>query len=153
MDIEGENRQNQQEIRYLMIRSWQAKEIIDLYRAGGWWDMGWNSESLAPLIRGSFLFIVALDTRTGNAIGMGRIIADSSSDGYIQDLVVLPGYRNLGIGSQIAKILRSLGQALGLSWLGLIAAPEAESIYKRAGFTPMERYTPMNLEQGNHDTQ
>ncbi|MDV0441376.1 GNAT family N-acetyltransferase [Methanorbis furvi] len=157
MDIGEENRQNQPEIKYLMIRNWQTKEIIDLYRAGGWWEMGWNPGGIAPLIRGSFLFIIALDSATGSAVGMGRIIADGSSDGYIQDVAVLPSYRNLGIGSKIAEILRSLGQTLGLSWLGLIAAPEAEGIYKRAGFSPMERYTPMNLEQERpnryHDTQ
>ena len=76
------------DITYLAVRSWDDTEIIDLYRAGGWWEMGWSPAGIAPLMRGSFLFIIALDTTTGHAVGMGRIIADGSSDGYIQDVVV-----------------------------------------------------------------
>ncbi len=164
MDTEKENIQkysesekNQSEIRYLMIRNWNTAEILNLYRAGGWWEIGWNPDGIAPLIRGSFLFIIALDTATGCAVGMGRIIADGSSDGYIQDVAVLPDYRTRGIGSKLAELLRGIGLALGLSWLGLIAAPEAEGIYKRAGFSPMQHHTPMNLDQERpnryHDTQ
>ncbi|MDR3102391.1 MAG: GNAT family N-acetyltransferase [Methanocalculaceae archaeon] len=150
-------RKNNQEIVYLAIRNWQASEIIDLYRAGGWWDMGWNPASIAPLIHDSFLFVIALDTLTDHAIGMGRIIADGSSDGYVQDIAVLHTYRERGIGTTIAVLLRSLGVALGLSWLGLISAPGKENLYKRAGFFPMENYTPMNLDEershGYHDAQ
>ncbi|MCZ9311776.1 MAG: GNAT family N-acetyltransferase [Methanocorpusculum sp.] len=145
------------EIVYRMIRSWNEAEIIDLYRAGGWWEMGWSPSGITPLIRGSFLFIIALDTTTDQAVGMGRIIADGSSDGYIQDVAVLHNYRERGIGTTIATLLHSLGAALGLSWIGLISAPGKENIYKRAGFSPMENYTPMNLNEERpnryHDTQ
>ncbi len=55
---------------------------------------------LPRLIRGSFLFAVAVDRKTGHAVGMGRVISDGVSDGYIQDLVVLPEYRKTGIGAQ-----------------------------------------------------
>ena len=41
------------------------------------------------LIRGSFLFAVAIDISTGRAVGMGRVISDGIADAYIQDLVVL----------------------------------------------------------------
>lgn len=145
------------EITYLAVRRWDDTEIIDLYRAGGWWEMGWSPAGIAPLMRGSFLFIIALDTITGHAVGMGRIIADGSSDGYIQDVVVHHNYRERGIGTTIATLLRRLGAALGLSWIGLISAPGKENIYKRAGFSPMENYTPMNLDEERpnryHDTQ
>ena len=164
MDTEGEKSPEQNnpekknpEIIYQAIRSWDESEIIDLYRAGGWWEMGWNPAGIAPLIRGSFLFIIALDTTTRQAVGMGRIIADGSSDGYIQDLAVHHNYRERGIGTTIASLLRTLGAALGLSWIGLIAAPGKENLYKRAGFSPMPHYTPMNLDEERpdryHDTQ
>ena len=164
MDKEGEKspepekpEKKNQGIVYRAIRNWNESEIIDLYRAGGWWEIGWNPAGIAPLIRGSFLFIIALDTTTGQTIGMGRIIADGSSDGYIQDVAVLHTYRERGIGTTIATLLRSLGTALGLSWIGLISAPGKENIYKRAGFSPTENYTPMNLDEERpnryHDTQ
>lgn len=164
MDVEGEKTpepENQgkknPEIVYQAIRSWDESEIIDLYRAGGWWEMGWSPAGIAPLIRGSFLFIIALDTTMNQAVGMGRILADGSSDGYIQDVAVHHRYRERGIGTTIAILLRSLGAALGLSWIGLISAPGKENIYRYAGFSPMKNYTPMNLDGERpdryHDTQ
>jgi len=156
--FEQENpRKKHPEIVYRVIRSWDESEIIDLYRAGGWWEMGWSPSGIIPLMHGSFLFIIALDTITDQAVGMGRIIADGSSDGYIQDVAVHHKYRERGIGTMIATLLRSLGAALGLSWIGLISAPGKENIYKHAGFSPMENYTPMNLDEERpnryHDTQ
>lgn len=143
-ELEKPGKKNQG-IAYRAIRNWSESEIIDLYRAVGWWEMGWKPEDIASMMHSSFLFIIALDTTTGRAIGMGRIIADGSSDGYIDDVAVLPTYRERGIGTTIATLLRSLGTALGLSWIGLISAPGKENIYKRAGFFPMENYTPMSL--------
>ncbi|HJJ90332.1 MAG TPA: GNAT family N-acetyltransferase [Methanocorpusculum sp.] len=134
------------EIVYRAIRNWNESEIVDIYRAGGWWEMGWDITNITSLIHGSFLFIIAIDVTTGHAIGMGRIIADGTSDGYIQDVAVLHHYRKRGIGTTIVTLLRSLGNALGLSWLGLISAPGKENIYKHAGFSIMKNYTPMNID-------
>jgi ribosomal protein S18 acetylase RimI-like enzyme len=157
MDLKEDTSFKQMKIVYRMIRSWDESEIIDLYRAGGWWEMGWNPSGILPMMRGSFLFIIALDTTTDQAVGMGRIIADGSSDGYIQDVVVHCNYRQCGIGTTIATLLCNLGTAFGLSWMGLISAPGEENIYKRAGFSLMEHYTPMNIDEERpnryHDTQ
>lgn len=143
------------EITYRAIRKWPDTEIIDLYRAGGWWEMGWDKTSITPLIRGSYLFIIALDTTTGRAIGMGRILSDGVSDGYIQDIVVLPNYRERGIATTIAHLLKNLSTASGITWIGLIAAPGRHSLYQRAGFSQMNNHTPMNLDHtpSHHDTQ
>lgn len=127
------------------VSSWNASEILDLYRTGGWWDMGWNTSNIAQIIRGSFIFVIAHD-ENNHAFGMGRIIADGSSDGYIQDLVVLPEYRGRGIGGRIAKTLRHLGSLHGLSWIGLISAPGKERLYTKAGFDEMKNFTPMLFE-------
>lgn len=143
------------EITYRAIRNWLDTEIIDLYRASGWWKMGWDKTSITPLIRGSYLFIIALDTTTGRAIGMGRILSDGVSDGYIQDIVVLPQHRERGIATQITHHLTTLATAHGLTWIGLIAAPGRHNLYQRARFSPMDNYTPMNLNHPSppHDTQ
>jgi len=70
-----------------------------------WWKEEYDPKELPQLILGSFLFVVAVDMKTGRAIGMGRVISDGVSDGYIQDLVVLPEYRKTGIGSRIVSVL------------------------------------------------
>ena len=148
---------NLQNITFALTTNWPADEIIELYRAGGWWEMGWNPNGIAPLMRGSYLYLIAIDTTTKSAVGMGRLIADGSSDAYFQDISVLPEYRTRGIGREIVRILRSLGKAYGLSWMGLIAAPEKENFYLHQGFSPMPDYTPMLLDEERpnryHDTQ
>lgn len=108
--------------------------------------MGFDSAEIEVIIRGSFFFAVAFDENK-NAVGMGRIIADKTSDGYIQDVVVFPEYRNTGIGSRIVSALKKLGDLYGLKWLGLISAPGKENFYNRAGFSPMINYTPMLFEK------
>lgn len=128
------------------VRTWNADEIIDLYRAGGWWEMGYDKAVIPRLLDGSFLVIIAIDEEK-NAVGMGRLISDSASDAYIQDVVVFPEYRGRGIGSRIVSALKKLALAYGHSWLGLISAPGKEEFYRRAGFSGMEHYTPMLKEK------
>jgi ribosomal protein S18 acetylase RimI-like enzyme len=126
-----------------LIHSWDEDEIADLYRAGGWWKEEYRVEELRHLIRGSFLFAVATDEKTGRAIGMGRVLSDGVSDGYIQDLVVLPEYRKSGIGSLIVSTLVKKCHEKGLTWIALIAEPDSDSFYIPLGFQKMENYVPM----------
>lgn len=126
-----------------LVHSWDEVEIANLYRAGGWWKEEYNPEDISRLIRGSFLFAVAIDTKTGRAIGMGRVISDGVSDGYIQDLVVFPEYRKTGIGTQIISTLVKKCVERGISWIGLIAEPATEKFYHPFGFRPMEGHTPL----------
>jgi ribosomal protein S18 acetylase RimI-like enzyme len=125
------------------VHAWNGNEIADLYRAGGWWKEEYEVEELPQLIRGSFLFAVAIDQTTGRAIGMGRVISDGVSDGYIQDLVVLPEYRKAGIGTQLVSILVKKCVKSGITWIGLVAEPGTEKFYLPFGFHPMKGYTPL----------
>jgi len=63
---------------------------VDLYRAGGWWqeEPAWRA-AIPQMIRGSLCFLLAREPG-GRVVGMGRVISDGASDGYIQDVVVLP---------------------------------------------------------------
>ncbi len=126
-----------------LVHSWDEIEIADLYRAGGWWKEEYDPGELRHLIQGSYLFAVAVDTKTGRAIGMGRVISDGVSDGYIQDLVVLPEYRKTGIGTQIVSTLVKKCVEQGVFWIGLIAEPDTEKFYLPLGFQPMEGHTPL----------
>lgn len=126
-----------------LVHSWDEGEIADLYRAGGWWKEEYRVEEIRYLIRGSFLFAIAKDEKTGRAIGMGRVLSDGVSDGYIQDLVVLPDYRKNGIGSQIVSLLVKTCRNNGLTWIALIAEPDSDSFYSPLGFQKMKGYVPM----------
>jgi len=126
-----------------LVDAWDDEEIVQLYCAGGWWKDEYDPKTLPDLIRGSFAFAVAIDRKTGHAIGMGRVLSDGVSDGYIQDLVVLPEYRNKGIGKEIvAALVRQCSHA-GITWIGLIAEPGTESFYQPLGFGLMQGHVPL----------
>jgi GNAT superfamily N-acetyltransferase len=131
------------DIAIQLVHAWDELEIANLYRAGGWWKEEYDQRELPRLIRGSLLFAVAVDLKTGHAVGMGRVISDGVSDGYIQDLVVLPEYRKTGIGAQIVSTLVKKCVERGISWIGLIAEPDTEKFYLPFGFHPMEGHVPL----------
>lgn len=128
-----------------IVSTWDADEIVALYRAGGWWKEEWTPEGIAPLVAGSFCFIVA--TEGERAVGMGRAISDGCSDAYLQDIVVLPACQGRGIGAAILRALVAFCRERGLTWIGLIAQPGTAPFYAREGFAVMEGHIPMLLEE------
>ena len=137
MNVVGDN------IVVQLVRSWDNNEIADLYRAGGWWKEEYDPAAISSLIQGSFSFAVAVEKKSGKAIGMGRVISDGVSDGYIQDLVVLPDYRNSGIGKELISVLVKRCIQSGITWIALIAEPDTEHFYLPFGFLPMQGHVPL----------
>lgn len=130
-------------IEIKFVKNWPEKEIIELYKAGGWWKDHYYSKGIKPLIHGSFAFVVVVDNLKGKTIGMGRIISDGTSDAYIQDLVVLPEYRKQGIGKKLVETLLNHCLSNGLIWIGLISEPGQDGFYKSLGFKNMKNHIPM----------
>lgn len=139
---------NKEEIEIRIVDKWPENEIVKLYKAGGWWKDRYNPAGLKYLINGSFAFAVAIDKKSKKAIGMGRLISDGVSDAYIQDLVVLPEYRDKGIGREIVKTLINHCKKKGVYWLGVIAEPDQDGFYSNLGFKQMKNYIPMKYEKG-----
>jgi len=138
---------NAKNIEIKFVDSWPEDEIVELYKAGGWWKKSYSSSGINPLIKGSFAFAVVIDKKYQKAIGMGRIISDGVSDAYIQDLVILPKYRCKGIGKQLVKSLLEKCSSAGLLWIGLIAEPDQDAFYSPLGFKQMLKYVPMKYEK------
>jgi aralkylamine N-acetyltransferase len=134
------------QIRVELVRSWREEQIAELYRAAGWWKEGMDQTRVNELIRGSFLFGVAIDITTGKAVGMGRVISDGVADAYIQDLAVLPEWRNFGVGKMIIETLLEECRSRKIAWIGLIAEPGKEDFYSTLGFRPMAGHVPMLLD-------
>lgn len=130
-------------IEILFVDKWKNEEIVSLYRDGDWWEESWDTKGLDALISGSFLFAVAFDRKENLAAGMGRVISDGISDGYIQDLVVKKEYRGRGIGKKILHALVSESEKKGLTWIGLIAEPKTSGFYDAEGFSVMKEHIPM----------
>ncbi|MBP2132891.1 ribosomal protein S18 acetylase RimI-like enzyme [Methanomicrobium sp. W14] len=131
------------EIEVRFVKDWPEDEIVNLYREGKWWDESWKSDGISDLIKGSFIFAIAIDMKTKTAVGMGRIISDGVSDGYIQDLVIKKDFRSKGIGRKLLNSLVEEARSGGLTWIGLIAEPDTENFYKSEGFSVMKDHTPM----------
>jgi ribosomal protein S18 acetylase RimI-like enzyme len=130
-------------VEILFVDSWNAEEIVQLYKAGGWWKDTYDSSKIQTLISGSFAFAVIVETRSGKAIGMGRLISDGVADAYIQDLVIFPQYRGFGYGKQLCRKLIDHGISKGLRWIGLIAEPGNEQFFLDIGFKLMKDHYPM----------
>ena len=135
---------NNQNIAYEVVNAWDAKEIVNLYESAGWWKNSADAwDAIAPLIKGSFAFMVATDGE--KTVGMGRAISDGASDAYIQDVVVLPEYQKLGIGKNIINSLTKYCVEKNIVWIGLIAEPGTLPFYEKLGFKAMHGFVPMRF--------
>jgi aralkylamine N-acetyltransferase len=135
--------------RIELVKSWEEEPIVELYRIGGWWKENMDASRLPELIRGSFLFAIAIDVINERVVGMARVISDGVADAYIQDLVVLPAWRNKGVGKMIVSKLLECCRSRGISWIGLIAQPGTDSFYRSLGFVQMEGCMPMFFREGS----
>lgn len=121
----------------------QIRQIVDLYRAQGWWQSSDDRTErlVSKLIAGSHCFVIAIDGES--IVGMGRVISDGVSDAYIQDLMVRLDRRKQGIGQLILQTLLERLHTNGIHWIGLIAEPGSGNLYRRAGFRVMSDSVPM----------
>ena len=120
-------------------------EMRALFQAGDWWEPEWNDHILGEIVRQSFSFVVAV-TPDNRWIGMGRIISDGVSDAYLQDIVVLPEWRDKGIGTALVHKLMNICKDANIGWIGVIAGPDTEYFYRQFGFARMGGYVPMRYE-------
>ena len=139
---------DQDQIRIEIVKAWEEDPIAELYKAGGWWKDYMDKTKIPKLIKGSYLFAVAINTSTGRTIGMGRAISDGIADAYIQDLVVVPDSSNKGVGGMIVSALIEQCILNGISWIGLIAQPGTDNFYRSHGFEPMAGHVPMIYQRG-----
>lgn len=140
---------NEGEVDIFAVREWDARALVDLYRAGGWWKEEWDPSEIPVLIRSTFSFVVAVHRQSGRTVGMGRAISDGVSDAYIQDLVVLPEFRGRGVGRGLLEKLVGICRSRGISWIALVAEPGTSDFYKETGFVEMEGHIPMRYRGGD----
>ena len=101
-------------------------------------DAGWNAVDREAVARGlpaSLAAVVARDA-DGRLVGMGRVVGDGGVYLYLQDVIVLSGWRDRGIGSRITEALLDHVRTLGGpgTFVGLMAAGGAGPFYERFGF-------------------
>jgi spermidine synthase len=114
-----------------------------LYEAAGWWGPRDTEETVAAILRGSACVAAAFSGE--GLIGFGRVLSDSCSDAFVQDVFVLPEWRGQGVGSALVAALCGWCRERGMGWIGLVAQPGTEGLYRRLGFTPLEGHVAMRL--------
>jgi ribosomal protein S18 acetylase RimI-like enzyme len=130
-------------VDYETVTSAPVEEIVELYKAGGWWQESPEARAAIPLmIKGSFCFMVARSVES-RIIGMARVISDGYSDAYIQDVVVLANHRGRGVGRELIRRLTQFCISRKISWIGLVAEPGTQELYEDLGFGPLVGYQPM----------
>jgi ribosomal protein S18 acetylase RimI-like enzyme len=136
------------DIEIKAVISWPMDDIVELYKAGGWWKSSYDPAGIPKLIKGSYLFAVVIQKQTGKAIGMGRVISDGVSDAYLQDVVILPAFRRQGLGKKLITFLLDHCYSKGILWIALIAEPDQDRFYRALNFKIMDGYVPMKYHSG-----
>jgi aralkylamine N-acetyltransferase len=132
-----------QTFKFEITKSAPANAIIALYNEAGWWKESPRSRKLIPnLIKGSFCFLIAKSTKN-EIIGMGRVLSDGVSDGYIQDVIVKKDFRGQGVGLEIISRLTQYCLKKRLEWIGLVAEPGTTTFYNKNNFKELIGYVPM----------
>ena len=121
----------------------EEKELAELYREAGWWDGNDDGAWIRELPQRSVLFLIA--RCEGKIVGMGRVIADGISDGYLQDVFVSETFRKQKIGAELVRTLTEAAAAMGIDWLLLIAAPGKTEFYEALGYHVMQQHVPMRF--------
>jgi len=127
-------------------------EMLELYLQAGWLRPGENPSDaeLLAIVNGSFRFAGLFDG--SRLVGMGRALSDGVSDAYIQDVTVLPAYRDRGLGQAIIKLLVAQLKEAGIAWIGLVAEPGTHRFYEKLGFQVLPDYQPMLLRKNHEKT-
>ena len=108
----------------------EYKTILDL--------VGWKKASdrlLKISLENSMTVKYVLDDKT---VGMARLVTDFGYAGLIMDVVVIPEYQGMGIGTKmINRLLQRVNDRLEPGeevLLQLLAAPGKTNFYKKFGF-------------------
>lgn len=93
------------------------------------------SDALVEIsLRGTMQAVVALSP-SGTLLGMGRAVGDRAMYCYLQDVVVRPEARGLGVGRAIVgRLVRLIRMANEDVFVGLMAARGSVAFYERLGF-------------------
>ncbi len=118
----------------LMDNILKPEDFVRLRVATGFADI--PVEHARKALRNGLLNVSAL--KDGELIGMGRLVGDGAMYWYLQEIVVLPEYQGMGIGTMIVNHLvdyavknSSTGK---FTTIGGVSATGKEGFYQKLGF-------------------
>lgn len=89
------------DIRYFINNPISTAELTKLYGQLGWTGYTNHPDKMAKILKGSLWYMSAYD---GNKlVGLIRVVGDSCSIVYVQDILVLEAYQRKGIGRKLME--------------------------------------------------
>jgi GNAT superfamily N-acetyltransferase len=121
------------EVRIEEQGSPSAEEALELYASVGWTAYTRDPAGLAKAIGQSSFF--ALARQGERLVGLARCLSDDVSVAYLQDLLVRPEHRRVGVGSQLLG--RCLARYAHVRNFVLLTddSPEQHAFYGAHGLT------------------
>jgi len=127
-------------------RDLNIESVIEWLTNDAYWAIGRDSETIKATFNNSIPISVRGEDR--KFIGVGRLVTDGYTFGWLCDVYVHPDHRGLGVGHAITKAAISYFQN-SPSFRLILKTRDAHGIYKECGF--LELSSPENwlgIEQG-----
>lgn len=119
------------EIKYKEL-VYDETAIMHLYLENKWYAYTKNKETLLRGIANSLDVIGAYDD--GLLVGLIRTVGDSETIVYIQDILILPNYHRMGIGTTLMQMIIDKYPHVRQVLLMTDQTVEQQSFYKSLGF-------------------
>lgn len=118
---------------HLVDRLPTVDEFVAVTTAVGWTD-AYDPAAIPVSLAASLHGVVAVEA--DRVIGIGRLVGDGAIYYYLQDLAVLPERQRRGVGAAILTRLEEwiAARASSRAFVGLFAAGESASLYRRFGY-------------------
>ena len=123
------------------------KEFTLLNKAVGW-DRYTNLNAIPQALANSLFCVVATVGR--QTVGMGRLVGDGARFVYVQDLVVLPEFQHLGVGTAMMdRLMQFIDERVPRkAYVHLFTQKATSAFYARYGFKgPEESFYGMSVKK------
>lgn len=120
----------------------------DLFETTGWNDeYGATPDELDRANRSSWFAVAAYDAE--RLVAFGRVVSDGVLHAMVYDMIVRPGYRRRGLGSEVLSRLLARCREAGIRDVQLFCARGKKPFYVRHGFESRPDDAPgMQLRKG-----
>ncbi|MBO4562245.1 MAG: GNAT family N-acetyltransferase [Clostridia bacterium] len=110
--------------------------IEELYRSVGWINYLKRSETLEKAYENSLCTLAAYEG--DKLIGIIRAVGDGLTIVFIQDIIVLPEYQRMGVGSKLLNAMIEKYRDVYQIELFADNVGSLKAFYRSAGFTPSD---------------
>lgn len=113
-------------------------EALTLYDSAGWLSYTKDPERLQRALAGSTKLVTARSQ--GRLVGLARVVGDGATIAYLQDVLVAPDHRHLGLGRALVEAVLAPYASVNQQLLITDAEPEQISFYESPGFTELRDF-------------